>query len=70
MSAQVQGRERPYLSVDDLATRYGVSPGAVRDWRRLGTGPIVTKIGGLVRFALADVLAWEQANREDRAAGS
>jgi excisionase family DNA binding protein len=64
MTVRATQQERPYLTVGQLAARYGVSVGAVRDWRRNGTGPIVTKVGGLVRFALADVLAWEQSRRE------
>lgn len=59
-----QAQDAGYLTVEDLAARYKVSVGAVRDWRRLGTGPVVTKLGGLVRFALADVLAWERSRRE------
>jgi predicted DNA-binding transcriptional regulator AlpA len=63
MSDTVQA-PRPFLTVEQLAERYGVSVAAVRDWRRYGTGPVVTKVGGLVRFALDDVLAWEQSRRE------
>ncbi len=58
----------PFLSNEDLAERYKVGLGTVREWRAKGTGPQVTKVGGLVRYAIEDVLAWESSNREDRAA--
>jgi uncharacterized protein YjcR len=53
-----------FLSNEDLASRYGVSLATVRDWRRHRTGPIATKVGALVRYALADVIDWERQNRE------
>jgi hypothetical protein len=56
-----------YLTIEDLAARYKVGIGTVREWRYRGTGPVVTKIGGFVRFALTDVLAWERSRREARA---
>ena len=66
MPAQTQAGERPYLTVEDLADRYGVSVGAVRDWRRKNDGPVVTKLVGQVRYAIADVIAWEKSRRESR----
>jgi len=63
MSKTAQTDSR-FLTIEQLADRYQVSAQTVRDWRRLGTGPVVTKIGGLVRFALADVTAWESQRRE------
>jgi hypothetical protein len=65
MTTITQARSVPeFLSNEALADRYEVPVNTVRDWRRRGTGPVATKVGGLVRYALADVLAWEKANRE------
>jgi DNA-binding transcriptional MerR regulator len=66
-SAQVEG-DKKYLSNEDLAARYDVPVPTVRDWRRRGLGPVATKLGGLVRYAFEDVLAWEQDCREDNRA--
>lgn len=53
-----------YLTNEDLAARYKVGLGTVREWRARGTGPAVTKLGGLVRYAIEDVFAWETSRRE------
>jgi hypothetical protein len=53
-----------YLTNEDLAARYKVGLGTVREWRAKGTGPLVTKLGQLVRYHIDDVLAWERARRE------
>jgi predicted DNA-binding transcriptional regulator AlpA len=66
MSAGAQTMERPFLTTVELASRYGVSLMTIRDWRKKGTGPVATKLGGLVRYALADVLAWERSRRDDQ----
>ena len=63
-TTQAESETRPFLSIEDLAQRYGVSVGTVRDWRYRGVGPVVTKVGAAIRFALTDVLAWERQNRE------
>lgn len=63
-STQVREPDQVFLSNEDLAARYGVSLAAVRDWRKSRTGPVVTKVGALVRYALSDVLAWETSRRE------
>jgi hypothetical protein len=54
----------PYLTNEDLAARYKVGLGTIREWRAKGTGPRVTKIGQLVRYAVDDVLRWEAERRE------
>ena len=61
---QVASADAVYLTIEDLAARYKVGVGTVREWRYKGTGPVVTKVGGFVRFALSDVLAWERSRRE------
>jgi hypothetical protein len=53
-----------YLTNEDLAERYKVGLGTIREWRAKGTGPRVTKLGQLVRYHVEDVLAWERTHRE------
>jgi hypothetical protein len=36
----------------------------IRDWRTDGKGPCAIKVGGCVRFATSDVLAWLLRQRE------
>ena len=55
-----------FLSVDDLATRYGVPKATVYAWLHKGTAPASLVIGRYRRFRLSDVLAWE-AEREEGA---
>jgi hypothetical protein len=59
-----QQLEDIYLTNEDLAERYKVGLGTVREWRAKGTGPRVTKLGQLVRYNIEDVLAWERTHRE------
>jgi len=59
-----------YLSTEDLAARYGLARGTINKWRQRGQGPAFYKRGSiatnprtpLIRYKLADVLAWEQSN--------
>ncbi len=43
------------------ASRLGVTPAALRKWRRLETGPRYAKLGTAVRYAPADLDAWVAA---------
>ena len=60
----------PYLTTEALADRYGLRPETIRGWRKRGVGPIwyeVTKMAlprcePRIRYRLADVLAFEEAN--------
>jgi uncharacterized protein YndB with AHSA1/START domain len=49
-----------WLTNQDLADRYRVSIKTVREWRFKGRGPAGHKFGKHVRYALADVEAWER----------
>ena len=59
-----------FLTTEDLATRYDLKPNTIQRWRKRGLGPVFYKrtkfaIGPrepLIRYKLADVLAWEQSN--------
>lgn len=55
----------PFLSVEELAERYAVSPATVHQWLYKRTGPRSFKIGRYRRFRLEDVIAWEQSHADD-----
>lgn len=50
-----------YLTPEDLAERYDVPLKTVYAWNSDGTGPRRMRIGRHVRYAPADVVAWERA---------
>lgn len=54
----------PLLSIEELAEYLHVPVTTIRDWRTDGKGPCAIKVGGRVRFATSDVLAWLQQQRE------
>jgi prophage regulatory protein len=52
--------ENLYLSVDQIALRFGVSKGSIWRWRRNGDFPNPVKLGGTTtRWRLADIEDWE-----------
>ena len=56
-----------YLRPDDLAERWALSPKSLANWRSAGVGPAYFKAGSMVRYALADVEAFELAGRVEAA---
>ncbi|QCX26420.1 helix-turn-helix domain-containing protein [Nocardioides jishulii] len=40
-----------------------MTPKTLANWRSAGTGPTFVKIGGMVRYRLADVEAYEAGSR-------
>ena len=54
----------PLLSIVELAEYLDVPVTTIRDWRTDGKGPRAIKVGGRVRFATSDVLAWLLRQRE------
>ena len=54
----------PLLSIEELAEYLHVPVTTIRDWRTDGKGPCAIKVGGRVRFATSDVLAWLLQQRE------
>lgn len=60
----------PYLTSDQLATRWGLSPATIKGQRARGIGPRYYTIPRIsapsgtsrVRYPLAQVLAFEEAN--------
>ena len=51
--------EDQLLTTEELAARWKMAVGTLDNWRHLGKGPTWLKIGGQVRYRLADVLAYE-----------
>jgi hypothetical protein len=52
-----------HLHQVELARRWKISPRTLERWRWLNQGVAYTKIGGRVVYQLADVEAYEAANR-------
>lgn len=61
-------KSKAFLSNVDLTERWGNSIHTVRKLRHEGTGPLGSKIGGLVRYPVAEVERWEQEQAEKAAA--
>lgn len=51
--------EDQFLSMQDVADRYGVKLQTVRGWRMTGYGPRGFKVGNLVRYPLTECQRWE-----------
>jgi len=49
-----------YLTTLELAERWGVSPGTLRNWRLYKRGPRFLKFGNLVRYSMTDIRKWEE----------
>jgi hypothetical protein len=52
-----------FLTSRQLADRWQQAEGTLRRWRHRRVGPTFSKIGGSVRYALADVEAFEKAGK-------
>lgn len=63
--AELVSQER-LLSPQDVATRYGVPVQTVYSWRVYRKGPRAMRIGKHLRYRLADVLAWEEAQLDGK----
>jgi excisionase family DNA binding protein len=58
------------LTQQEVAALLRVSLTTIRNWARLGTGPQVTRIGAMVRYAESDVHRWLAAHKTDRQQGT
>jgi hypothetical protein len=47
----------------ELAERYGLAVGTLRNWRSLGIGPRAIKVGSKPRYPQSEVAAWEASRR-------
>ena len=62
--------EQEFLTSDQLAERYGLSPATIADWRRKNRGPeyytlpkyAVASGSAKVRYELNKILKWEKEN--------
>ena len=54
----------PLLSTEELAEYLDVPVTTIRDWRTDGKGSCAIKVGGRIRFAISDVVAWLSSQRE------
>lgn len=59
--------DKPILTQDEVAARYGVARQTVWSWRRDGRMPLPVHIAGsdVFRWRLADLEAWEQQGCPD-----
>jgi hypothetical protein len=61
-----------FLTPQQLASRWGLRPATLADWRVKGQGPRFLKPGrtlkARVRYRLDDIEAWEQANQHEHTA--
>lgn len=61
-----QGSDNPkLLTTEELAKHWGCSAWTLSDWRIAGKGPKYIKIGGLVRYRIEDIHAYERAHMKD-----
>lgn len=49
------------LAPEEAAERLGVQRSTLDNWRWTGSGPRYCKVGGRVRYRLADLAAWLDA---------
>ena len=55
---------KAWLDTETLAERWGIAPRTLERWRHERTdGPLFSRIGRSVRYALADVEAFEAARK-------
>ena len=54
----------PLLSVAKLAEYLGVPVRTIYDWRQTGHGPTGIRIGRHLKYAVSDVTAWIDAQRQ------
>jgi predicted DNA-binding transcriptional regulator AlpA len=57
-----------FINTVELAAMLRHSPETIRYWRWKGTGPKAIKVGRLVLYDRADVLAWIESERAKQAA--
>lgn len=66
-----QARLRHLFDTPQLSSHLGIGEKALEKWRLQGKGPKFIKVGKLVRYDEADVLAWiEQQKRSNTTEGA
>lgn len=51
-----------HLSTDELAARWGMSPGTLANWRIEGKGPRFIKLGRKVLYRLGEIESYEASH--------
>lgn len=51
------------LTPAELAERWQIHIGTLANWRNKNKGPVVTVIGNQIRYALSDVVKYENENK-------
>lgn len=54
-----------FLTTDELAVRWRCATRTLQRWRTRATGPHFHRIQGRILYAMADVIAFEQAHRSE-----
>lgn len=55
-------QDTKYLTPEDLARRWGLAEGTIRNMRHYGKGPAFIKLNGKsIRYPLAEVVAYERS---------
>jgi len=63
------GEIATYMRDEELAERWSMATKTLRNWRTRGQGPAFIKLNnGSVRYALTDVMAYEEASRVEAVA--
>ena len=47
------------LTSEELAARWSMAEATLRNWRVSGNGPRFIRLGGLIRYLISDVVAFE-----------
>ena len=57
------GGSRQLISTKELSERWGIPESTLRYWRCASTGPPYVKLGGRIKYDLADVERYVRANK-------
>jgi DNA-binding transcriptional MerR regulator len=68
VATPLAGHQTPYLTSEDLATRYRTAVSTIRYWRHIGYGPKGIKIGRRVLYTQAAIDRFEQEQAEKESA--
>ena len=52
-----------FITIKELAVRWGMSPITLRQWKCQKKGPEAFKIGGRISYKLEDIEAFEESRR-------
>lgn len=66
--AAITGGATDLVDEARLAARLGVSPSTLQSWRYSGRGPRWSKLGRLIRYRIADVETFLEANTRGKVA--